>query len=89
MVKRGDKGALIVDTGELPGNGREVAAPRVDAVDTTGAGDCFDGALAIALVEDRPLDAAVAFATRAAALSCTRVGAQEAQPFRDEVVSSQ
>jgi len=87
VVKRGEKGALIVDTGELPGSGREVAAPRIDAVDTTGAGDCFDGALAIALVEDRPLDAAVAFATRAAALSCTRAGAQEAQPTRDEVDS--
>ncbi len=87
VVKRGEKGALIVDTGELPGSGREVAAPRVDAVDTTGAGDCFNGALAVALVEDRPLDAAVAFATRAAALSCTRAGAQDAQPTRDEVDS--
>jgi len=82
VVKRGAKGALIVDESE---NARAVAAPRVDAIDTTGAGDCFDGALAVALVEGQPLDAAVAFATRAAALSCTRIGAQEAQPTRDEV----
>jgi ribokinase len=58
---------------------------RVDVVDTTGAGDCFDGALAVALAEGRSIDEAVRFATHAAALACTRLGAQSAQPERAEV----
>ncbi len=81
VVKRGELGALIVD-GHDP---REVPTLHVDVVDTTGAGDCFDGALAVALAEGQPLDAAVRFATHAAALSCTQLGAQTAQPTRAEV----
>lgn len=81
VVKRGAKGALIVDAH----GARPVGTPRVRVVDTTGAGDCFDGALAVALSEGQALDAAVRFATQAAALACTRLGAQEAQPTREEV----
>jgi ribokinase len=81
VVKRGDQGALVVDA-QGP---RAVPTLRVDVVDTTGAGDCFDGALAVAMVEGRPLDEAVRFATHAAALACTRLGAQSAQPERAEV----
>jgi ribokinase len=81
VVKRGDRGALIVD-GHDP---RQIPTLQVEVVDTTGAGDCFDGALAVALVEGQPLDAAVRFATHAAALSCTQLGAQTAQPTRAEV----
>jgi ribokinase len=60
------------------------AAPRVTAVDTTGAGDAFNGALAVALAERRPLAGALAFATAAAALACTRRGAQPSMPTRAE-----
>jgi ribokinase len=81
VVKRGEQGALVVDDQ----GARPVAAPHVDVVDTTGAGDCFDGAFAVALAEGQPLDEAVRFATHAAALSCTRLGAQSAQPTREEV----
>lgn len=81
VVKRGEHGALIVDRQ----GARSISAWRVDAVDTTGAGDCFDGALAIALSEGQPLDRAVRFGCYAAALACTRLGAQNAQPTRDEV----
>lgn len=81
VVKRGEHGALIVDER----GARAVPAPRVAVVDTTGAGDCFDGALAVALAEGHDLDRAARFATHAAALACTRLGAQEAQPTRDEV----
>jgi ribokinase len=57
----------------------------VTAVDTTGAGDAFNGALAVALGERRPLVEALRFANAAAALACTRRGAQPAMPQRAEV----
>jgi ribokinase len=81
VVKRGAQGALIVDD-DGP---RLIPAPVVDVVDTTGAGDCFDGALAAGLLEGWSLDKSVRFATHAAALACTRIGAQSAQPTRTEV----
>jgi ribokinase len=59
-----------------------VAAPAVTAIDTTGAGDAFNGALAVALGEGRPLVDALRFATAAGALTCTRRGAQDALPTR-------
>ena len=75
------QGALVVDER----GARTMPTLRVDVVDTTGAGDCFDGALAVALAEDWPIDEAVRFAAHAAALACTRLGAQSAQPERAEV----
>ena len=62
-----------------------VLPPRVDAVDTVGAGDTFNGALAVALAEGRPLLDAVRWASAAAALAVTRPGAQAACPTRDEI----
>jgi ribokinase len=62
-----------------------VAAPAVTAIDTTGAGDALNGALAVALGEGRPLADALRFATAAGALACTRRGAQDALPTREEV----
>jgi ribokinase len=56
------------------------APPPVTAVDTTGAGDCFCGALAQALATDPDLPAAVRFAVTAAALSTTGPGARAALP---------
>jgi ribokinase len=55
-------------------------------VDTTAAGDCFNGALAVALAEGKDLTDAARFATAAAALSVTRAGAQPSLPTRAEVV---
>ena len=60
-------------------------AHRVDAVDTTAAGDTFNGALAAALAEDRPIADAIRFAQAAAAISVTRPGAQSSVPTRQEV----
>jgi ribokinase len=57
----------------------------VTAIDTTGAGDAFNGALAVALAERRPLAAALRFANAAAALACTKRGAQPAMPRRGDV----
>ena len=57
----------------------------VEPVDTTGAGDVFNGALAVALAEKRPLGDAVRFAQAAAAISVTRPGAQPSAPTRVEI----
>lgn len=58
----------------------------VKAVDTTAAGDVFSGVLAVGLGEGRSLKEAVRFATAAAALSVTRLGAQPSAPQRDEIL---
>jgi ribokinase len=57
----------------------------VDTVDTTGAGDCFCGAMAAALAQARPLAEALRFGAAAAALACTQLGAQASIPQRAEV----
>jgi ribokinase len=64
-----------------------IAAPRVDPVDTTAAGDVFNGALAVACSEGASLIEGCRFAVRAAALSVTRLGAQRSVPSRAELNS--
>ena len=61
--------------------------PRFDvtAIDTVAAGDCFNGGLAVALAEGRPLGDAVRFASACGALATTRRGAAAAAPARAEV----
>jgi len=54
-------------------------------VDTTAAGDAFNGALAVALAERRDVGSALRFANAAAALACTKRGAQPSLPTRAEV----
>jgi ribokinase len=81
IVKMGEKGAFLDDgTG-----GRHVPGLVVKAVDATAAGDTFNGGLAVALAEGRPMAEALAFANAAAAISVTRLGAQASIPGRDEV----
>ncbi|HEX4414132.1 MAG TPA: PfkB family carbohydrate kinase, partial [Lacipirellulaceae bacterium] len=58
---------------------------KVKAVDTTAAGDTFNGALAVALAEGMPMLDAVRFANAAGAISVTRLGAQPSAPKRSEV----
>jgi len=62
-----------------------VPAFPVTAVDTTAAGDAFNGALAVALGAGQRLDLAVRFANAAAGLACTQPGAQNALPVRAQV----
>ncbi|HUQ64929.1 MAG TPA: ribokinase [Flavitalea sp.] len=82
IITLGAKGALIYD-----GNTFEhVKAIEVKAVDTTAAGDIFNGALAVALYEGRSLIEATEFACKAAAVSVTRKGAQSSAPFRKELL---
>ena len=62
-----------------------VPAPQVTAVDSTGAGDTFVGALAVALAEGRPMQDALGWAAAAAALSVQRPGATASMPYRAEI----
>jgi ribokinase len=81
IVTLGAEGSLIVRGGEAV----RVAAHPVRAVDTVGAGDAFNGALAVALAEGRDLPDAAAWAAAAAALAVTRPGAQDALPYRADI----
>jgi ribokinase len=81
IITLGAKGAFIA-TAEM---NELVPAPKVTAVDTTAGGDVFNGALAVALSENMPLQKAVLFACNAAALSVTKLGAQASAPYRKEV----
>ena len=81
VITLGEAGCVLADA-----NGsRTIPAFTVKAVDTTAAGDCFTGALAVALAEGRSLDEAARFAAQAASISVTRVGAQPSLPTRPEV----
>lgn len=81
VVTLGEQGALAC----VPGRDLHVPAFPVTAVDTTAAGDAFNGALAVALAEGAAGPAALRFASAAAALACTRRGARPSLPSRAEV----
>jgi len=81
VMTLGARGALIASTGQA----QLVPGFKVKAVDTTAAGDVFNGALAVALTEGKPLPSAARFANAAAALSVTRLGAQPSAPRRQEI----
>ena len=81
IITLGAKGALVFD-GE---HCEVVPAYKIQAVDTTAAGDVFNGALVVALSEGRTLPEAVRFACKASAISVTRSGAQNSVPYRTEV----
>jgi ribokinase len=78
---RGPEGVIIRRSGEET----RVATPKVEAVDTTGAGDCFNGVFAAGLAEGTDVTEAAERATAAAALSVTKVGAREGMPTRAEL----
>jgi ribokinase len=58
---------------------------KVSPVDTTAAGDVFNGALAVAIAEGKALKEAVSFANKAASIAVTRMGAQASAPYRNEI----
>lgn len=83
MITLGAKGVWLSqnDCGKL------ISGFKVDAIDTTAAGDTFNGALVTRLLEGSSLESAIQFAHAAAAISVTRFGAQTSIPTRDEVDS--
>jgi ribokinase len=81
VVTLGGRGALVIESGGTT----EVSSPSVRAVDTTGAGDAFVGALITQLAAGDDLVAAARRAVRVAAVSVTRPGAQASYPTRGEV----
>ena len=80
----GPVGALLV-TGDST---IDIPSIAVEALDTTGAGDAFNGALAAALAEDRPIEEAVRRAVVAGAIATTRVGAREGMPTAAELATA-
>ena len=81
-VTLGAAGAELVERGGQP---IVMRAPAVEAVDATGAGDCFNGALAAMLAAGRPVAEAVAQAVRAASLSTEREGARDGMPTAERL----
>lgn len=82
IITLGSRGAYVSSHSVT----ERIAGLKVKAVDTTGAGDVFNGALAVALAEGRALRQAVRFANVAAARSVTRRGAQPSAPIRSEIL---
>lgn len=81
VVTLGADGAVVVDDEMI----MHISTYPVHAVDTTAAGDVFNGALAVGLAEGKDVLSAIAFACKAAALSVTKMGAQASIPRRAEV----
>lgn len=81
VVTLGDEGCCIA----RPDGVLHLPCSKVHAVDTTGAGDTFLGAMAVKLDEGLPIEEAVRFAMKASAITVSRMGAQQAMPFIDEI----
>ena len=81
VITMGSIGAYLYENGV----GEIIPARKVAAVDTTAAGDVYNGALCAALAEGQTLRESLVFATKASAISVTRAGAQPSVPTREEV----
>lgn len=81
IITMGQQGAFVLHQDKYS----MISGHKVNVVDTTAAGDVFNGALVVALSENKTMEDAVAFACRAAAISVTRLGAQASAPTREEV----
>lgn len=81
IITLGEEGALLY----LNNESYLMPSIKADAIDTTAAGDVFNGALAVAISELKNFKEAIHFANRAAAISVTRLGAQASAPYRSEL----
>jgi ribokinase len=81
LLTMGPRGAYIA-TAEFK---ELISGFKVKAVDSTAAGDVFNGALAVAIAEKKPIKQAISFANAAAALSVTKLGAQPSAPTKEEI----
>ena len=84
IITMGAAGAFLL----VNGRSELIPAPKVEAVDTTAAGDTFNGALAVALSEGRSLQNSIVFANKSASISVTRFGAQSSVPFSKEIMKT-
>ena len=82
-VSLGAKGAKLMQAGRVVA---QAAPPKVEVVDTTGAGDAFASALTLALIEGQAPEQALQFACIVGALTTTKIGTQTAAPTRAEVM---
>lgn len=82
IVTMGSAGSLVC----TPESTEFVKAQKVKAVDTTAAGDVYNGALVTALAEGKTIVEAAAFATKASGIAVTRMGAQTSAPYRKEII---
>lgn len=81
IITLGERGSLIV----TPDRSCRIPPLKVSSIDTTGAGDAYNGALATALAEGMEIESAARFASVAAGLSVTKLGTAPAMPFRREI----
>lgn len=81
IVTVGNRGAILINNDTIV----HYPAFEVNSVDSTAAGDTFNAGLAVALLEGKTIDDAIGFASAAAAISVTRMGAQPSVPSREEV----
>ena len=81
IITLGPRGAMVLNKEDCV----IIEAPKVVAVDTTAAGDVFNGALVVSLSEGNDILTATAFACKAAAISVTRMGAQASAPYKNEM----
>ncbi|MBB4825473.1 ribokinase [Sporosarcina luteola] len=81
LVTLGEEGCAYLEDGIL----KLIQPPEVEVVDTTGAGDSFNGALAVGVTNDWAITDMVSFAVNVSAKAVTKFGAQEGMPFLDEL----
>lgn len=82
LMTRGEAGCDVVTAQGV----RHFSCEPVKAVDTTGAGDTFLGAFCAMIAENRPIEEAIAVAQRAAGWTVRHMGAQQAMPFRSDIL---
>ena len=82
IITLGSKGVYLL----TDAISRFISAPKVDAIDTTAAGDVFNGALAAAIAERMGWVEACEFACKAASIAVTRMGAQASAPYLKEII---
>jgi ribokinase len=81
IITMGSAGAFLLS----PKIAKMIPVVPVKAIDTTAAGDVFNGALAVAISEGKELEEAIGFANKAASISVSRLGAQASAPYRKEI----